>query len=124
MHSQSGETLSENLNRPGDLVARYGGEEFAVILPNTSLENAEIVAENLRTAISDLAVKHEKSAHGVVTISVGVSGTQCQENFDGKDLLLAADGALYRAKENGRNKVCSASGEQAPALLLAKRSAN
>ena len=114
-------TLAVGLKRPADCVARYGGEEFAVILPDTTLENAQLVAEGLRKAVYDLRLPHERSSLGVVTISLGVAGAIRSEknNFD---LMVAADGALYRAKESGRNCVCAAETET-PALAIVRQGA-
>ncbi len=89
--------------RSTDCVARYGGEEFVVLLPNTDMEGASIMAERFRHETQKMQV-----APILVTISVGVSSinfSQAQQDFDGKMLLAAADRALYRAKNNGRNQV-------------------
>jgi len=96
------------LRRPGDFVARFGGEEFAVLLPGTGREGALAVADKMRQAVYNLAITHEKSATGRVTISCGVA-TGSSGNFAGPDDMIArADAALYSAKENGRDRVeCS-----------------
>lgn len=99
--------LAANLKRPGDLVARYGGEEFAVLLPETNASNAESVAEALRQAVADLALPHQGSDHGCVTISIGLAGTRCDSRTSAVSILAAADDGLYVAKEQGRNQVCS-----------------
>ncbi|WP_370540642.1 GGDEF domain-containing protein [Azospirillum sp. INR13] len=90
--------------RQSDLVARFGGEEFAILLPCTSLEGAFLLAERLRCAVSDCGVQHD-GALLHVTVSIGVS--TLSPNADRPDTLIkAADIALYRAKSEGRDRVC------------------
>jgi diguanylate cyclase (GGDEF)-like protein len=95
--------LAESL-RTDDLVARYGGEEFAILLPNTDLHTAIAIAERLRTQVAGMAVS---AAAGIpdeaVTISCGVAAMEPGIDLDG--LIALADGALYRAKAEGRNQV-------------------
>ncbi len=101
-------TLQEKLRRPADIVARYGGEEFAVVLPDTSLEGAMLVAEAMRSGVQTLGVPHESSTFGVVTISFGVATLSPQLPEGMPKLLSAADWALYEAKRLGRNCVQAA----------------
>jgi diguanylate cyclase (GGDEF)-like protein/PAS domain S-box-containing protein len=112
------QTLASSLKRPADLVARYGGEEFAILLPETGANNAEAVAEAVRTAVAELGIPHQGSQHGCVTISVGVTGGKCDARTSTSSLLAAADGALYVAKEQGRNRVCAAA--ESPSLTLVR----
>ena len=94
----------QNAVRTTDFLARYGGEEFAVILPDTDMEGAMILAERCRRAIAGTAWQSR-----AVTISVGVA-TVCAETPDGESLVREADEALYRSKELGRNRVLHGSG--------------
>ena len=94
--------LGEGL-RKGDLICRYGGEEFAVILPDTPAEPAWAVAERLRQNVTDLALAHPGG--GIVTVSVGVATRFRADDASPQALVAVADGALYRAKEGGRNRV-------------------
>jgi two-component system cell cycle response regulator len=91
--------------RPGDLLARFGGEEFVILLPDTNLKNAEIVAERIRKKIeeTDFTISHaEKIIHK--TTSIGL--TELQDNEDSIEKMIArADKALYLAKDKGRNIV-------------------
>jgi len=91
--------------RPGDVAARYGGEEFSVLLSNTDKTSAERIAENIRQKISQtpLILRREKTK---ITVSIGMS-TLPKEAKTSEDLLSKADTRLYKAKENGRNKVCT-----------------
>jgi diguanylate cyclase (GGDEF)-like protein len=98
--------LSACARRPADVLARYGGEEFAAILPETDLQGAMIVAEDMRRAIEDLGIPHEASPANHVTISVGVAATANASRL--RQLVPNADAALYRSKSGGRNKVTSA----------------
>ncbi|MEJ5252152.1 MAG: GGDEF domain-containing protein [Chthonomonadetes bacterium] len=98
--------ITENV-RAYDFVARYGGEEFAVILPDTDIETAMVVAERVRQI-----VEQHPFPKGRVTVSVGVA--QWRAGVDPGKLIQEADDALYRAKRAGRNRVCIAEpGEQA-----------
>jgi two-component system chemotaxis response regulator CheY len=88
--------------RTGDAVYRYGGDEFLVLLPEQSLESARLAAERLREAVEALRLPHPVG--GVVTVSAGVA--QLHDKASRPDLVFElADQALYRAKENGRNRV-------------------
>ncbi len=101
--------LATTMRRSSDMVARYGGEEFGVILPNTDLNGAMVIAEELRLAVEQLALKHEFSdVSGVVTISLGAAGIPPRCGEDSASLIALADGALYDAKEEGRNRCCRA----------------
>lgn len=88
--------------RGADVVGRYGGEEFAVALPDTALDNAVAVLEQLRTAFAGIN-QGSGSARFHVTCSIGVA--QCPPFVDGEALIAAADTALYEAKRQGRNQV-------------------
>jgi len=95
--------LIKNLVRNVDIPARYGGEEFTVILPDTSLKQAETVAERLRSSVADYPFTIEERTVSL-TISVGLASFP--EDADTKDeLVKAADRALYCAKSGGRNRV-------------------
>lgn len=97
-------TLDRVISRGTDLVARYGGEEFVVVLPDTSTENARNIAEALREAVSQLRVPHGK-VDLKFSVSIGLVLHTPQAGDDGRRLLAEADAALYRAKQNGRNRV-------------------
>lgn len=88
--------------RSVDLAARLGGEEFAVLLPETDLEGAEALAENLRAAVAELAVPVD-STDVHVTASFGVAGFPQTHSAD--ELMTSADLALYSAKRQGKNRV-------------------
>jgi ATP-binding cassette ChvD family protein len=90
--------------RETDLVGRFGGEEFAILLPDTTVEEACRIAERLRRGAGLIQVLAEQTAVGV-TISVGVSALG-QHGHDLFELLATADLALYRAKNTGRDRVC------------------
>lgn len=94
------------LRRPGDVVARYGGEEFGVILPDTGEAGARMVAEAIREAVRDAVIPHAASAHGRVTISLGVAACVPTPTRGSPDeLVMAADCYLYAAKAAGRDCV-------------------
>lgn len=99
--------LREVVQRPADLVARYGGEEFAIVLPNTPADGALAVGEAIRTRVKNLEMTHAGSRScGVVTLSVGVA-TVIPSSCDSPEKLIeSADRALYRAKEQGRDRCC------------------
>ncbi|HYT09415.1 MAG TPA: GGDEF domain-containing protein [Mycobacteriales bacterium] len=93
--------------RPVDVVGRLGGEEFAVLLPETPLDAAGAVAERLRAAVAGQQVPVSGSGRDGsvgVTVSIGVAGTAEVGHAVG-DLLASADGALYRAKAGGRDRI-------------------
>ena len=98
--------LSEYARRGGDMAARYGGEEFAIILPNTSKENAAILAEQIHLAIGELAMEHKGSkVSNIITASFGVATIIPDREIRSTVLVSLADKALYQAKQNGRNQV-------------------
>ncbi|MGL5508670.1 MAG: sensor domain-containing diguanylate cyclase [Microcoleaceae cyanobacterium] len=100
--------LANSVKRPADLAARYGGEEFAVILPETDIEGALYIAEQIRIAIMQLAIPHESSlTYQYVTLSLGVATAIPLVGVSHMELMALADQALYEAKENGRNS-CAA----------------
>ena len=100
-------TVGENIRkplRPNDLVARFGGEEFSVLLPETKLEHAEIIAERLRKNVSNAnpgVIDGQEIPS--VTISLGV--TEYKPNYTLETMIASADVAMYKAKQNGRNCV-------------------
>ena len=104
---QVAQALAHCVERPLDLVARYGGEEFVALLPETEINGALHLAEQMRAAVEALAIPHaHSSAASVVTLSLGVA-THAPDRVktDLHHLQECADQALYRAKHQGRNQV-------------------
>lgn len=113
--------LESSLERPGDLAARYGGEEFVLILPETDTDAAGRVAEKARFAVENENIPHTASSVATcITVSVGTAtvrftgraGEQLRKTRDGQacehtveSLMIQADQHLYKAKQNGRNRV-------------------
>ena len=93
--------------RGGDVLARYGGEEFAVLLPSTTMDGAEHVADNICNKVRNQKMDRATVGKdiGRVTVSVGVA--LFSNNEAGEEFIARADTALYRAKESGRNRVCT-----------------
>lgn len=103
---QVAQTLHRELRSGGDFVARYGGEEFVVLLSGSSLDAAKATAERLCEAIRALDLPHKTSvAASIVTVSIGVATVVPEADARWMELVEAADGALYRAKATGRNRV-------------------
>jgi len=90
--------------REDDIVTRYGGEEFAILLPETSADQAVALAECLCRAVHALKIEHRGSKAGAyVTLSCGLAVWFPSQAGSGSDLIQAADRALYRSKDQGRN---------------------
>ncbi|WP_444848596.1 GGDEF domain-containing protein [Duganella caerulea] len=98
--------LASMLRRPCDLMARYGGEEFAMILPETDVEQATLMAEAIRARTQELAIPHERNSDAgqQVTVSIGIATQRVDAPAGIEALIGAADRALYLAKRNGRNR--------------------
>lgn len=101
--------MAREARRSGELVARYGGEEFVLVLPGAGTDEARTVAERLRQAVEAERMAHAATAGvEVVTISLGVASGRPRNAEDAQTLLRDADGALYLAKQQGRNRVMTA----------------
>ena len=105
---QVSKVLRKIIHRTTDLIARYGGEEFAIILPNTDVSGAYLVAEKIRENIAEQKLK----ADGIefsISVSIGLMGDEPSSGDSSDYWLKEADDALYKAKDEGRNKVVLAS---------------
>jgi two-component system cell cycle response regulator len=101
---ETAELLKKSL-RKSDVAARYGGEEFAVLLPETPQEGAFILAERLREKLAATCFNYGE--HTIyVTMSIGIAAHSPETDSSNADLIKKADTALYRAKEDGRNRCC------------------
>jgi len=106
---QVAEAISRAVQRPGDLVARYGGEEFTVVLPNTDLTGAIQIAEKIRRAIELTSIPHAASpVDSQITLSLGIACVYPSLSLVPEQLVAMADGALYQAKQLGRDRYCVA----------------
>jgi len=99
--------LEKCLGRRSDAVSRYGGEEFTVLLPATDLPGGKKVAEQLCDGIRKLPLEYNYQTLRV-TISIGIACTKHIDDFNEDNLVSLADGALYKAKESGRDRSVSA----------------
>lgn len=99
--------IQDCLNYPGDIVARYGGEEFAIVLPNTHLEGAINLAEQIQLRVKSLKIETKISDQNncYVTVSMGVASMIPKINQSSSDLLYQADQGLYQSKQEGRDRV-------------------
>ncbi|HEV7877945.1 diguanylate cyclase domain-containing protein [Bradyrhizobium sp.] len=103
--SRLGEALAAIADETGGFAGRYGGEEFCLLLPHFNAARARAAGEMVRAAVQDLGMPHATSAYQYVTVSVGVACTTPSDVQAPKDLIEAADAALYAAKHRGRNAV-------------------
>jgi diguanylate cyclase (GGDEF)-like protein len=94
--------------RSVDFVARYGGEEFVVVLPETSAEGAFALAERICARVREEPIETPHAATPLhVTVSIGVATVPSPQVESTDDLIAMADAALYRAKREGRDRVCT-----------------
>jgi diguanylate cyclase len=103
-----------------DLAARFGGEEFIVLLPDTGIEGARVVAENIRQTIEGASIINPNNKQIVSKVTISIGMTEMLEEDDFEMMVVRADKALYAAKENGRNQVVEARRDE---LALAKNEA-
>jgi len=108
------EAIRASLTRPRDLAGRYGGEEFAVLLPETDLGGASVIAERIREAVERVQVPDGAGAWVGSTVSVGVAAMASDRESDLEKLLQIADRNLYTAKQAGRNRVVCSSAKPFP----------
>jgi diguanylate cyclase len=101
-----GKSLRSAVRRE-DSVARYGGEEFAILLPNTTLDQAAIVAEKVRDSIARAAIEYD---HQKLTVTASGGLAVIELNDTAELLIQRADAALYAAKASGRNRTCAYDG--------------
>ncbi len=101
---QISSTLKQNV-RATDIVCRYGGEEISIILPNTGSEEAIKIAQKLCNIVANKKLKLANNKESNVTISLGVSTYSETDGLTPEEIISSADKRLYRAKENGRNRV-------------------
>lgn len=99
------QTIGQHIQRGSDTLARVGGEEFCILLPNTNAAGAVFLAETIRGAIEALSTEINGN-RVAITASIGVTSSSQQLPTPPEQLLNLADKALYRAKQQGRNRVC------------------
>jgi diguanylate cyclase (GGDEF)-like protein len=92
--------------RPSDLAARIGGEEFGILLPDTSMESAMLIAERIRLAVENVRLDTTDGKETRTTISIGVTTAFPVSGMTTDDFVATADKNLYLAKNSGRNRVC------------------
>jgi diguanylate cyclase (GGDEF)-like protein len=103
--------IKQVASRKSDVAARYGGEEFAIILSDTDVNGAQIVADKLLKKIHERKIPHLQSeVASFVTISIGIAAVKPSIDLNEEELPKAADGALYQSKETGRNRASIAPG--------------
>lgn len=101
---QVAKLLANTTKRPTDLVARYGGEEFAIILPRTDATGVLNVAEKIqRELLKEQILAPEETEQKYLSLSIGIASCTPESGTSIKSLIQAADQALYKAKDNGRN---------------------
>lgn len=111
------EVIQHSLRKP-DILARYGGEEFIICLPNTQLDQANIIAERVKCAIESNQILIQENTPPIsITVSIGLLSTDHMEMDSSKsvqtilnELFESVDRALYQAKSDGRNRIVSSSG--------------
>ncbi|MFZ0307783.1 MAG: diguanylate cyclase [Candidatus Sulfotelmatobacter sp.] len=113
---ETGASLTKGI-RAEDFVCRFGGEEFVVILPTANVEAACARAERLRLKMKELTVLHQGKSMGMLTISVGVAVFP-EHGSSPKELMAAADAALYEAKRNGRDQIAVAAVKNAEEVAM------
>jgi diguanylate cyclase len=94
--------LSNSISRPNDILSRFGGEEFVIVLPDTTFEGATFVANRLLKSVEAETVIYEDISIKL-TVSIGLATLIPKDNDRPQSIILAADNALYEAKESGRN---------------------
>ncbi|WP_017306591.1 GAF domain-containing protein [Spirulina subsalsa] len=101
---QVAQALTHSVSQNSDLVARYGGEEFALILPNTPLEQAQKIAENIQAQVAALQIPHSASLISPwITVSMGLATIIPQPHLSPQEFVTSVDCCLYQAKAKGRN---------------------
>ena len=96
--------ICDSLNRDSDFVARYGGEEFVCVLPDTDIQGAQGVANNIIEKMKDVALPHQYSnVADYVTMSIGIATSQPSEVLTPETIVKRADTALYVAKSSDKN---------------------
>lgn len=103
--ARAGEALRDAVREGVDIIGRYGGEEFIAILPEGNLQDGINVAERMRALVEALAMPHDHSEAGVVTVSIGIGVGHLGDPDSLTAAIAAADAALYEAKAAGRNCV-------------------
>jgi len=99
------EAVTGTLSREEDFAARYGGEEFAVVLPNTDVKGAQMIANKIIASMQALNIPHGKNeAASYVTVSIGITTGIVQHGQKSNDYIKRADKALYMSKNSGRNR--------------------
>ena len=97
--------ILRNVTRGSDIIARYGGDEFAILLPDTDLEAAKQVANNVLDAFNKNKIKRRSSGEVLGTLSASIGIAEMDENETLEDLIERADRGLFASKRNGRNQV-------------------
>lgn len=111
--------IIQNAIRKVDIACRYGGEEFAVILPATPLMVAIQVVERIRSSIAETEFSIE-SGNINVTVSIGLTSFTGSDTDASAQILARADAELYRAKHEGRNRVCYSASEKSLKSLVSR----
>lgn len=103
---QVSQAMSAAAMRPGDLVTRYGGEEFTLILPNTKIDGANDVAQEIKRKLQAQQIPHcQSSVDDCVTLSMGIASIVPTNEYPPNKLIEFADQALYHAKTSGKNRI-------------------
>ena len=101
----AGAIFTANLKRSTDFVARYGGEEFGVLLYGTNSHQANVIAERIRKSVEEEIISTTTGEQTKFTVSIGVCSIIPSKEWEYNFIINAADKALYKAKQNGRNKI-------------------